>query len=94
MNVFTNNARGAVYAVNAVNHRGPMFPVVMAGLLVLWALIAMAIACGPKLAASDGALKGMENPGVAYVSCEAASRAPGQLLRCTVDHRLAPVRDI
>ena len=71
-----------------------MYPFVMAGLLGLWVLIAMAIACSPKLAAIE-----LENTGAAaYVSCRPAgsqvSLAPGQLLRCEVDPGVAPAREI
>ncbi|MBT3333601.1 MAG: hypothetical protein HOK21_23590 [Rhodospirillaceae bacterium] len=92
MTVFTSNARTAAF-----DDRGAMFPVVMVGLLGLWALIAMAIACGPKLAANDALDNILEKPNAAYVSCEPANTVksePGRLLRCTIDHRMSPVRDI
>ncbi len=84
------------YSPQAATHdRGALFSIIMAGLLGLWALIAMAIACSPKLAAAD-----VRSPlAAAYVSCQPvdsrASRAPGQLLRCTIDpDAAAPGRDI
>jgi hypothetical protein len=55
------------YSARAGTHdRGALFPFVLAGCLGLWALIAMAIASGPKLAAMD-----VESGGeAAYVSCQ------------------------
>ena len=71
--------------------RGTLFPVVMAGLLGLWALFAVVIACGPKLAALE-----VENSAArAFVSCEpATTRVPGQLLRCIVELDSGIARDI
>ena len=71
--------------------RGTLFSAVMAGLLCLWALFAMAIACGPKLAALEA-----ENAvAKAFVSCEpATTREPGQLLRCIVELDSAIAKDI
>ena len=75
MNIYRFSARARIY------DSGTLFPAVMAGLLGLWALFAMAIACGPNLAAVEA-----ENAvAKAYVSCEpATTREPGQLLRCVV----------
>ena len=71
--------------------RGTLFPVVMAGLLGLWALFAMAIACGPKLAA----LEAEDAVAKAFVSCEpTTTREPGQLLRCIVELDSAIAKDI
>ncbi|NQV61679.1 MAG: hypothetical protein HQ502_18580 [Alphaproteobacteria bacterium] len=90
MTIFRYSAQAGTY------DRGVLFPFIMAGLLGLWALIAVAIACHPKLAAVDAAGTGA----AAYVSCQPAnalaSRAPGQLLRCTIDPvaAAAPGRDI
>ena len=71
--------------------RGTLFPAVMAGLMGLWALFAMAIACVPKLAALE-----TENVVTkAFVSCEpATTREPGQLLRCIVELDSAIAKDI
>ena len=71
--------------------RGTLFPVVMAGLLGLWALFALAIACGPKLAALEA-----ENAvAKAFVSCETTTtREPGQLLRCIVELDSAIAKEI
>ncbi len=67
-----------------------MFPFVLAGLLGLWALIAMAIACNPKLMAESES-----QTGAAYVSCEpAGNKQPGQLLRCTLEAPVTETRDI
>ena len=78
MTIFRYSAQAAIY------ERGALFPFIMAGLFGLWALIALAIACNPKLAVVESA-----SPGVTYVSCQPANaqaaRAPGQLLRCTID---------
>jgi hypothetical protein len=62
--------------------RDVLFPSIMAGLLGLWALIAIAITCGPKLSALE-----TQEPDVkTFVSCEAtAPGMPGQLLRCIVE---------
>jgi len=88
MTIFRYSAQAGTY------DRGAWFPFIMAGLLGLWALIAMAIACGPKLAALDAA----SPRAVEYVSCQPAnaeaSRLPGQLLRCTVEPNRATGRDI
>ena len=71
--------------------RGALFPAVLAGLLGLWALFAMAITCGPKLAALEA-----ENAvAKAFVSCEpTTTREPGQLLRCIVQQESAIAKDI
>ena len=71
--------------------RGTLFPVVMAGLLALWALFAVAISFGPKLAALEA-----ENAvAKEFVSCEpTTTREPGQLLRCIVGQDLAITKDI
>ncbi len=88
MTIFRYSARAADY------DRGALFPFILAGLLGLWALIAMAIACNPKLAKVDAKRAGA----VAYVSCQPAalplSQAPGQLLRCTVEPGAAPGKEI
>ena len=70
---------------------GALFPVVLAGLLGLWALFAMAIACGPNMAALEA-----ENAvDKAFVSCEpTTTREPGQLLRCVVELDSAIAKDI
>ena len=87
MTVFRFSAQAGTY------DRGAMFPYILAGLLGLWALIALAISCNPKLVAAT------EDQGVAaYVSCQPAGpgalQAPGQLLRCTVQADRAPILDI
>ena len=71
--------------------RGTLFPVVMASLLGLWALFALAIACGPKLLALEA-----ENAVTkAFVSCETTTtREPGQLLRCIVEPDSTIAKDI
>ncbi len=62
--------------------RDALFPAVLAGLLGLWALIAIAISCGPKLAAYEAA----DQTAKSFVSCEPAGAAlPGGLLRCTFE---------
>ena len=73
MTIFRYSARAANY-----DRRG-LFPVVMGGLLGLWALAALAMSCGPKLADMDvPAAK-------AFVSCEPANNeAASGLLRCTI----------
>jgi hypothetical protein len=88
MTIFRYSARAAYY------ERGALFPFILAGLLGLWALIAMAIACNPKLAKVDA-----KNAfAMTYVSCQPAafrvSQAPGQLLRCTVEPGAAPGKEI
>ncbi len=90
MTVFRYAARAASYNPYDPHARGALFPLVLAGLLGLWALIAMAIACNPKLVAeSESQAK------ASYVSCEpAGSRRPGQLLRCTVEAPATAARDI
>ncbi len=71
--------------------RGPLFPLVMAGLLGLWALMAMAISCGPKLSA----IKSEASAARTYVTCEPSDgRAPGSLIRCIVEPDAANARDI
>ena len=73
------------------NDRGTLFPVVMAGLLGLWALFAMTIACGPKLDALETE-NGLEK---AFVSCEpTTTREQGRLLRCIVEPDSAVPKDI
>ena len=68
-----------------------LFPAVMAGLLGLWALFAMAIACGPNLVA----LEAENSVAKAFVSCEPTTvREPGQLLRCIVELDSAIAKDI
>ena len=71
--------------------RGTLFPAVMAGLLGLWVLFAVAIACGPKLVTLEA-----ENAvAKAFVSCEpTTTREPGQLLRCIVELDSAIAKDI
>ena len=71
--------------------RGILFPIVMAGLLGLWALFAVAIAIGPKLVAVEA-----ENAvAKALVSCEPTmTREPGQLLRCIVEQDSVIAKDI
>ena len=90
MTIFRYSAQAAIY------DRGALFPFIMMGLLGLWAMIALAIACNPKLAMVETV-----DPGAAsYVSCQPAnaqpSKAPGQLLRCTVEPIApgSPGRDI
>ena len=70
---------------------GVLFPVVMAGLLGLWALFAVVIASGPKLAALEA-----ENSATkAFVSCETTTtKVPGQLLRCIVELDSGIAREI
>ena len=80
------------FSARARNYdRGTLFPAVMAGLMGLWALFALAIACGPKLVALEA-----ENAGTkAFVSCEpTTTREPGQLLRCIVELDSAIAKDI
>jgi len=83
------------YSARAGTHdRGALFPFVLAGCLGLWALIAMAIASGPKLAAMD-----VESGGeAAYVSCQPAAPHPlpaaVQLFRCTVSPGLNAGKEI
>ena len=90
MTVFRYAARAASYNPYDPHARGALFPLVLAGLLGLWALIAMAIACNPKLVA-----EGESQAGASYVSCEpAGNRQPGQLLRCTVEAPAPAARDI
>jgi hypothetical protein len=86
MTIYRFSAQAGVYDPS---ERGPLFPVVMAGLLGLWALAVMALVCGPKLAA-------MEAPPVkSFVSCEPANDvAAGGLLRCTVQAGGTVARDI
>ncbi len=69
---------------------GVLFPVVMAGLLGLWALFAVVIACGPKLAA----LEAENSAAKAFVSCEPTTTVPGQLLRCIVELDSGIAREI
>ncbi len=85
MTIYRFSARVRTY------DRGTLFPAVMAGLLGLWALFAMAIGCGPKLAALEA-----ENAVTkAFVSCEpATTRETGQLLRCIVELGSAIAKDI
>ncbi len=78
MTIFRYSAQAGTY------DRGALFPFILAGLLGLWALIAIAIASSPKLAALD-----VESVGAAaYVSCQPAGPqalpAAGQLFRCTM----------
>ena len=85
MTIYRFSARARTY------DRGTLFPAVMAGLLGLWALFAMAIACGPKL----GALEAENAVAKEFVSCEpTTTREPGQLLRCIVGQDLAITKDI
>ena len=85
MTIYRFSARAGTY------DRGTLFPAVMAGLLSLWALFAMAIACGPKLVALEA-----ENAAAkAFVSCEpTTTREPGQLLRCIVELDSAIAKEI
>jgi hypothetical protein len=87
MTIYRYSARAAQY------EQGVLFPAVLAGLLGLWALIAMAVACNPKLVA-----EAENQPAAAYVSCEPAEAGqqgqPGQLLRCTFAPRTTAPRDI
>ncbi|MBT3534549.1 MAG: hypothetical protein HN478_11775 [Rhodospirillaceae bacterium] len=80
------------YAARAgILDRDTLFPGVMVGLLALWALIAVAISCGPKLAAVEDESQAAK----AFVSCEPTEdRAPGQLLRCVVEADTIKLRDI
>ena len=88
MTVFRYSAHAGTY------DRGALFSFIMMGLLGMWALIAMAIACSPKLAAVDVA----SPSAAAYVSCQPtnsqATRAPGELLRCTIEPTAAAGRNI
>jgi hypothetical protein len=78
-------------ARNGIIDRGALFPSVQAGLLGLWVLIAVAIACSPNLAWLGGA----DQTPRSFVSCEpAGADLPGGLLRCTVEPAAATVRDI
>ena len=85
MTIYRFSARARTY------DRGALFPAVMAGLLGLWALFAMAIACGPNLVALEA-----ENAvAKAFVSCEPTTdRETGQLLRCIVELDSAIAKDI
>ena len=85
MNFYRYSSRARTY------DRGILFPIVMAGLLGLWALFAVAIAIGPKLVAVEA-----ENAvAKAFVSCEpTTTREPGQLLRCIVELDSAIAKDI
>ncbi|MFP6749176.1 MAG: hypothetical protein VCD66_16450 [Alphaproteobacteria bacterium] len=77
-------------ARDGIIDRGALFQSVQAGLLGLWVLIAVAIACSPTLALVGG----MDQTARSVVSCEPAGPAlPGGLLRCTVEPA-ASVRDI
>jgi len=78
------------YSVRATQFdRDALFPAILACLLGLWALIAMAVACNPKLLA-----EGKHQAAASYVSCEPTeARAPGELLRCTLATATKP-RDI
>ena len=86
MSIYRYSARAVLY------EQGALFPAVLAGLLGLWALIAMAVACNPKLVA-----EAENQAAVSYVSCEPAEAGqlgqPGQLLRCIVEPAAKP-RDI
>ena len=77
------------YSTRAVTHDedGTLFPMVMAGLLGLWALIAVAISCGPKLAAVELEAEMAKT----FVSCEPTG---GQLLRCTAAPAITVIREI
>ena len=87
MTIYRFSARAGTY------DRGTLFPAVMAGLLGLWALFAMAIACGPKLAALEA--EDAVAVAKAFVSCEpTTTREPGQLLRCIVEQDSAIAKDI
>jgi len=85
MTIYRFSARARIY------DGGTLFPAVMASLLGLWALFALAIACGPKLVALEA-----ENAVTkAFVSCEpTTTREPGQLLRCIVELDSAIAKDI
>ncbi len=88
MTIFRYSAQAGTY------DRGTLFPYILAGLLGLWALVAMAIACGPKLAALEVA-----SPSAAeFVSCQPAGpqalAAPGQLFRCIVNPGPNPGKEI
>ncbi len=84
MTIYRNSARAASFEQEGLSR------LILLGLLGLWALIAMAVACNPKLVAEA------ENQDKAsYVSCEPAeARAPGELLRCTVQPRATKPRNI
>jgi hypothetical protein len=78
-------------ARDGIMDRGALFLSVQAGLLGLWVLIAVAIACSPKLALYETA----DRTARSFVSCEPAGAAlPGGLLRCTVEAAAASGRDI
>ena len=85
MTIYRFSARARTY------DGGALFPVVLAGLLGLWALFAVAIAIGPKLVAVEA-----ENAvAKALVSCETTTtREPGQLLRCIVQQDSTIAKDI
>ena len=78
------------YSAHAAGYdRGGLFPVVMAGLVGLWALAALAIGCGPELAALE------VSAAKTFVSCEPANEeAAGGLLRCTAPSAATDARDI
>lgn len=88
MTIFRYSAQSAAY------DRGALFPLLMAGLLGLWALIAIAIASSPKLAAIEEDHRAAGS----YVSCQPAGAeaigTPGQLLRCTVERNVTPAKEI
>ena len=83
MRTYRYSARAAQF------NRDALFPAVLAGLLGVWALIAMAVDCNPKLLT-----EGKNQAAASYVPCEPTeARAPGKLLRCTLATATKP-RDI
>ncbi len=83
MRIYRYSARAAQF------DRDALFPAVLAGLLGLWALIAMAVDCNPKLLT-----EGKNQAAASYVPYEPTeARAPGKLLRCTLATATKP-RDI